>query len=181
MAAMIAPRYAASIATRYAPLAYSGFPMHDMKTVEEVRRERLALLREEAGTLVALNLKLGFNTRDATLSQILNAAKNSRTQTPKQMGSKLARDLERVCGKEIGWMDTDPELVDRGMEPAVAEVATAISVLPQKQRDWVLKTVRDAISLAQETIAVNGKNVARNGANVEPSHQAPPARKRHVP
>lgn len=47
------------------------------------------------------------------------------------------------------------------LAPDVAEVAAAINVLPKKQRDWVLKTIRDAVSLAQETIAVNGNAVTQ--------------------
>src|SRR5689334_9154165 len=99
---ILAPRYPIAIATRYATTPQSDFPIGGMKTVEEVRRLRLAELRAEAGSLVALNEKLGLNARDATLSQILNEAKNSRIGTPKQMGSKLVRELERACGKEVG-------------------------------------------------------------------------------
>jgi transcriptional regulator with XRE-family HTH domain len=36
--------------------------------------------------------------------------------------------------------------------PEAAEVAAALDSLPKAQRDWVLRTVRDAIELARETI-----------------------------
>lgn len=118
---------------------------------------RLAELRAEAGSLVALNDKLGLNARDATLSQILNQAKNSRTGTPKTMGSKLARDLEAACGKEVGWMDTDPELLNFGLVKDVAEVASAINHLPDAQREWVLRAVRHTLDMARETIVINSE------------------------
>jgi hypothetical protein len=162
MQTIIAPRYTIAIAARYATTLRSGFPIDGMKTVEEVRRERLALLRKEAGSLVALNEKLGLNSRDATLSQILNAAKNSRTGTPKQMGSKLARELEKACEKEVGWMDTDPALLKGGtFLPDVESVAADINQLPQRQRDWVLRTVRDAIEMARETLQPTSNTLSK--------------------
>lgn len=176
MAAMIAPRYAPSIATRYAPVPHSGFPMRCMKTVEEVRRERLALLRKEFGTLVALNEKLGLNTRDATLSQILNSATNSRTGTPKAMGSKMARDLESACGKEVGWMDTDPAIFT-SLPQEVTDFAAALEKLSQEQKDLVLTTVRDVIALAQQIIPGTAKAVTRSSAPAKAAHPLEPVKR----
>lgn len=68
------------------------------------------MLRDEFGTLAALNDLLGLGKRDSTLSQYLNQATGTKTSKPKVMGSPMARRLEKVCGKEIGWMDTDPQL-----------------------------------------------------------------------
>lgn len=81
-----------------------------MKIVEDVRRERLQMLVDEFGTLSALNDKLGLNARDSTLSQYLNQWTKPGTDRPKVMGSGMARRLEQACGKEAGWMDTDPQL-----------------------------------------------------------------------
>jgi len=81
-----------------------------MKTVEEVRRLRLAMLREQFGTYVELNRMLNLSERDSTLSQIANQSFNKSTQSHKTMGSPLARDLERVARKPPGWMDTDPDI-----------------------------------------------------------------------
>lgn len=81
-----------------------------MKTVEEVRRQRLEMLVDQFKSLVALNVKLDLDKRDSTLSQYRNKSENSKSGTPKAMGSDLARRLELACGKEVGWMDTDPTL-----------------------------------------------------------------------
>jgi hypothetical protein len=78
-----------------------------MRTVEEVRRIRLAMLRERYGTLSELNARLGLLRRDSTLSQILNSSRSSAGKT-KIMGSDLARRIEETLELEVGWMDTDP-------------------------------------------------------------------------
>ncbi|RIY41975.1 hypothetical protein [Neopusillimonas maritima] len=84
-----------------------------MKTVEEVRRIRLKMLINEVGGRAAdLNRVTGKIDRDSTYSQILNQSLGSKTKKPKQMGSPLARELEVARNKEIGWMDTDPDLSD---------------------------------------------------------------------
>lgn len=84
-----------------------------MKTVEEARRIRLKMLiNEVGGTAAALNRATGKLDRDSTYSQILNQSRGSKTGTPKQMGSPLARELEEQRSKEPGWMDTDPDLSD---------------------------------------------------------------------
>lgn len=84
-----------------------------MKTVEEVRRIRLKMLiNEVGGTAADLNRATGKIDRDSTYSQILNQSLGSKTGKPKQMGSPMARALEETCGKETGWMDTDPDLSD---------------------------------------------------------------------
>lgn len=98
-----------------------------MKTVEEVRRERLQLLREEFGSLSALNKKLELSVRDSTLSQYLNQSTGTKTDKPKVMGSPMARRLEQACGKEVGWMDTDPQLE----AAAAAYEAIAAQVMQQ--------------------------------------------------
>lgn len=84
-----------------------------MKTVEEVRRIRLKMLINEVGGRAAdLNRATGKIDRDSTYSQILNQSLGSKTGKPKQMGSPLARELEKARHKETGWMDTDPDLSD---------------------------------------------------------------------
>lgn len=109
-----------------------------MRTVEEVRRVRLAELRDAYGSLTELNKMLDMSARDSTLSQIINASVGSKTKKPKAMGSALARRLEAACGKPEGWMDFDPDCwpfdglvpVDRvaGLSPAwLREAAGALN------------------------------------------------------
>lgn len=84
--------------------------MLTMKTAEEIRRLRLMMLLEEAGSGAELNRRTGKIARDSTYNQILNRSLGSRTKKPKEMGPDLARSLETTLGKPRGWMDLDPEL-----------------------------------------------------------------------
>jgi hypothetical protein len=163
MATILAPRYALSIAPRYAKCKAARCAILDMKTVEEVRRERLSILKNEAGSLVALNDKLGLNARDSTLSQILNGAKNSKTGKPKEMGSKLARDLERATGKEVGWMDTDPALLNHPFSNDAATIAADIDTLEGRDRDRVLRMCKDLIGMARNHADVGNLDHKRAG------------------
>lgn len=127
MATILAARCAVSIAPGYARAEARRYVIAAMKTVEEVRRERLQMLRDEFGTWSALNAKLDLSVRDSTLSQYLNQSKGTKTDKPKVMGSPMARRLEQACGKEIGWMDTDPQLE----RAAAAYEAIAAQVMQQ--------------------------------------------------
>lgn len=82
-----------------------------MKVIAQIRRERLAQLVRETGlTYADISVRLGRSRRDATLSQIANAAKNTRTGRPRQMGDDQARALEAAFDKPQGWFDADPDL-----------------------------------------------------------------------
>lgn len=130
----------------------------DVKVVEEVRRERLLELREEFGSLAELNEALGFTRTDSTISQIINRSANSKTKTPKTMGSSLARDLEAAAKKPRGWMDTDPakgwpfENLTRG----------SFDRLTERQKGAVEMAVLEAI---QKLIVI--PSVAPTGVGVE--------------
>lgn len=80
-----------------------------MKTIGDVRRLRLKQFIEQTGlTYAEMNGRLQRNRRDATLSQIAHAAKNTRTGKPRQMGDTQARLLEQTFGLPTGWFDRDP-------------------------------------------------------------------------
>lgn len=108
-AALIIPSTAARYTTRLA----LRYVIRLMKTVEETRVARLRMLISEVGSTAALNRLADRNERDSTLSQILNGAPGSKTNKPKTMGSDLARALELATGKPRGWMDNDPDLLER--------------------------------------------------------------------
>lgn len=74
-----------------------------MKTVEDVRREKLAVLIAEAGSQVALSEKI--DKVPAQISQWLNASINSKTGKPRSMSHAIAREIEKSTGKPRGWMD----------------------------------------------------------------------------
>lgn len=76
-----------------------------MDTVEDIRRYKLGMLKEEHGTWAALNRALGRTSRDATLNQIANRSRDSKTGRIRELGSKQAREIEKALGKRSGWLD----------------------------------------------------------------------------
>jgi len=120
-----------------------------VKTVEEIRLERLRQLKDQFGTLVKLNEALGLGARDSTLSQILNASEGSKTKKPKVMGSPMARRLEEACKKPRGWMDNDPDAW-----PFEGIAQEEFERLTERQKGEIEKAIKDemkALIQAQKT------------------------------
>lgn len=78
-----------------------------MKEISDIRRENLQFLIDRSGSIAGLNEALGRKRNDSTLSQILHRVKDSKTGTPKAMGSRLARGIETSLNLGYGWMDSD--------------------------------------------------------------------------
>lgn len=78
-----------------------------MRSVNDVRKENLIVLRERFKTLANLNLAIGKRKTDSTLSQIINGAKDTRSGNVKNLGDRLAREMETKLSLGYGWMDAD--------------------------------------------------------------------------
>ncbi|MDP9893213.1 hypothetical protein J2W32_001482 [Variovorax boronicumulans] len=76
-----------------------------MKTAAQIRRENLNLLQRESGTLENVAARAG--TSSVYLSQVRHQTIDLKTNRPRQMGSSMARRLERAFDKPLGWMDAD--------------------------------------------------------------------------
>jgi hypothetical protein len=76
-----------------------------MKTVEEIRRDNLAIAAKRAGSSTALAEKAGVSA--VYLSRLKNRAVETRTGHVKAMGSLVARKIEAAIGEPVGWLDTD--------------------------------------------------------------------------
>jgi hypothetical protein len=85
------------------------YVMHVMKTVEEIRHERLLSLIASHGSIAKLNVALGRTRTDSTLSQLKNKSADSKTGVPKMLGKAQARRIEATLGLPEGWMDTAPD------------------------------------------------------------------------
>lgn len=78
-----------------------------MRSVADIRKENLIVLRERFNTLAELNKALGRGTKDSTFSQVINGIKDTRTGKPKNLGDRLAREIEAKLSLGYGWMDVD--------------------------------------------------------------------------
>lgn len=120
-----------------------------MQTVAETRLTRLnMLIKQHGGLIAALNVAIGLDRTDATLSQIRTQARHSRTGKPRAMGDELARKIEARLGLEHGWMDTPPtyaELHGAPDDPRSKVLALMESMPPS---EWP-KIVRLIDALAQ--------------------------------
>jgi DNA-binding transcriptional ArsR family regulator len=84
-----------------------------MKTIDEIRRERLAMLRDECGG--AGKLAERIEKSPSQVSQWLNASENSGTGKPRGISDDICRRLEETFEKPRGWMDADPDRIDTPM------------------------------------------------------------------
>jgi len=137
-----------------------------MKVVEEVRRLRLAELRAEYGTFAAINAKLERTSTDATLSQIANSSSGSKTNKPKTMGSPQARLIEEKLGKPVGWMDTDPALID-----ATAASWPFPNITPEQ-----FAGLSAEVKKAAEAVLLSALPLGESAASLE-EHKAPSKRR----
>jgi SOS-response transcriptional repressor LexA len=76
-----------------------------MKTAQDIRHENLLTLLRDVGTLAEIARQCEIS--EAYLSQIKNRSKESKTGTPRTMGDKIARKIEKGLGLNFGWMDAD--------------------------------------------------------------------------
>lgn len=81
-----------------------------MKTIDEIHRERLAILRHEFGGVGKLAEQI--EKQPSQVSQWLNASAHSGTGKGRGVSDDMCRYIEEKCGKPIGWMDADPDRVD---------------------------------------------------------------------
>lgn len=84
-----------------------------MKPITQVRRERLRELLAEAGTQVAVALRIGKDKNHIHQWLLDPGSKGARN-----IGSASARLLEQSFAKGEGWMDTDPEAFISVGEPS---------------------------------------------------------------
>lgn len=92
------------------------------------------MLIEEHKTIAALNVELGLEKTDSTLSQIKLGSRHSKTGTPRNMGDELARRIEAKLELPLGWMDTPPTYSElNGKDDPRAKVMALMDALPADQ------------------------------------------------
>lgn len=121
-----------------------------MQTVDEIRLKNLERLIAEFGTQERV-AELA-ETSPVYLSQIMNAARDSKTGKVRQIGDPLARKLETGCNKERGWMDNPPTYIElHGTNDPRTKAMMLMEHLPADQWETALRLLN---ALAQPV----GKN-----------------------
>jgi hypothetical protein len=148
---LLAMREAQSIAFREFQLFAHRYPIEPMKTIGEIRLDNLLLLIERHGSLAKLNQEIGLARTDATLSQIKNRSPDSKTGTPKAMGTPVARRIELKLKLEVGWMD-NPHAPMSYRQELINNVVTAMEKMPDHQ---ILQTQRIVDAIPQPMPSTN--------------------------
>lgn len=124
-----------------------------MRTIDEIRHDRLLELIHEAGSIQALADRLGKS--HSQISQLKTRARRNEAGDRKTVGTALAREIEEKLGKPPGWMDADPKACcTGGGEPAVYGDQPA----PQRSRQAVWRGAANHFS----------KVAARAGVQIDP-------------
>jgi hypothetical protein len=111
-----------------------------MATTDEIRRERLHLLKKEAGGVRELTEKLERSY--SQVSQWLNGSKDSKSGKPRAIASKTARWIEAKLGKEEGWMDQPTEQKKLSL-PSADQFIENIEAIPPSFQAHVVKVAAD--------------------------------------
>lgn len=92
-----------------------------MRTIADIRHDRLLELIGEAGGVQQLADKLGKPY--SQISQVKNRAVYNQQGARRAVGTKLAREMERAMDKPEGWMDTDSKACCTGTPAEYREQA----------------------------------------------------------
>lgn len=127
-----------------------------MQIVSETRLARLQMLvKQHGGSLAALNVAMGLDRTDATLSQIRTKAPHSKTGKPRVMGDDLARKIEEKLSLGLGWMDTPLSYAEmHGQEDPRTKVMQLLEGMPP---DQLQTAVRLLDALTQPATGTEGK------------------------
>lgn len=132
-------------------------PINRVDTIDATRRKRLEILIERYGSIAALNLALGAEKTDATLSQIRTQAPHSKTGKPRSMGDEKARDIEVKLGLERGWMDTSPTYAELHPDDRIAHAMKVMESMTPHQLDQAVRVL--------DTLAEPPTDTLKNGTH----------------
>jgi phage repressor protein C with HTH and peptisase S24 domain len=92
-----------------------------MKPIDDIRRDNLAVLRDQYGGLARFAEHLGKS--DSQVSQWVQGATHSATGKQRGMSTATARYIEDRCRLPTGWLDVEhARQVDLGNHPDLAQV-----------------------------------------------------------
>lgn len=133
------------------------YRMFGMKTIAEIRRERVEELILRFATIANLNVALGWPRTDPKLAQIRNANTRPGRDKPYQMGDAMAREIEEVLGLERGWMDNASNPYALPSDSRTATLLRIMEAMPEWQKDQAVKIVAALAEPTQPPSAANGQ------------------------
>jgi hypothetical protein len=114
--------------------------MRSMQTVQDTRRQRLAMLKKKHGKWSDINQALGWEKTNARLSQIMSGTMRSDRGTPYTMGDDTAREIEQKLGLPAGWMDTPPSYSDiHGQDDPISKAVDLMAAMEPEARYQALR------------------------------------------
>jgi hypothetical protein len=119
--------------------------MKKTNTIEEIRRTNLRLLILEHGTGVAVAAKC--DTSASYLSQILIRFKMESGKS-REVGTDLARKLEKGCKKPKGWMDVIH--ADGEVEVNENEITNLYSAMDDNMRALLLQQAKLILQIGKK-------------------------------
>lgn len=114
-----------------------------MKLIDDIRRENIARLVDEAGSLKGLADRL--QRQDSQVSQWLHGSAHSVTGKPRGMRSETARMIEKTMNKPVGWLDID-HTQQQGMPQSVAEPQGTYVLREAATSSDLFETLAEALS-----------------------------------
>ena len=97
-----------------------------MANVKANRLANFELLIKEAGSIIELSRRAGYN-KPAYLYQV-HAQREKANGTTMQIGKRVAQRLEEAMGKPAGWMDQDHSAAAGGRRKTRAAKPAAVAV-----------------------------------------------------
>lgn len=133
--------------------SFNGLPIDGRATLADVAK------RERERTPFGQRIYEARKHAGLTQTQLANACGLAQSTLGelevKGDSSMRTVQIAEACGVRAQWLaDGSGPMVDvRRLPPEVEQLAAEMIALPQKQRDWVLMTLREAVKLAKETVA----------------------------
>src|ERR1035437_4786321 len=118
-----------------------------MKTCIEMRRDNLAKLIKQSCGIESLAERYGCTP--AAIKTWLKGYKDSKSGTPRGIGDAVARKVEELTGKEIGWMDHDHDN-PTSLDDTQKLLIQAFPLLHEESRDSWIFTAKTALEKEDE-------------------------------
>lgn len=140
MTAIVSRGYVMSISSGRFFFYPTACSMRSMQTVQDTRRQRLAMLKKKHGKWSDMNQLLGWEKTNARLSQIMSGTLRSDRGTPYTMGDDTAREIEQKLDLPAGWMDTPPTYGEiHGQDDPISKAVDLMAAMEPEARYQALR------------------------------------------